>query len=89
MSIGRLHDYENVYVIGAGGADVSLSRLLMERNLIIVLRRMDMNKIDKLIIQKHDIEQGGGQDKINKQLEKEKMFLRERIDYLFDGGSFV
>lgn len=48
-----------------------------------------MGKIDELISRKQNIEQGGGQDKIDKQHEKGKLFARERIDYLLDEGSFV
>jgi len=48
-----------------------------------------MSKIDELIARKQQIEQGGGQDKIDKQHKNGKLFARERIDYLLDEGSFV
>ena len=34
-------------------------------------------------------ESGGGQQKINKQHEQGKLFVRERIELLFDPGTFV
>jgi acetyl-CoA carboxylase carboxyltransferase component len=48
-----------------------------------------MNKVEELIERRQKIEQGGGPDKIEKQHEKGKLFARERIDYLFDQGSFI
>lgn len=48
-----------------------------------------MNKIDELAVKIHEIQEGGGLDKIEKQHEKGKMFARERIKYLFDEGSFI
>jgi len=48
-----------------------------------------MSKIDELINRKQNIELGGGQDKIEKQHEKGKLFARERINYLLDEGSFI
>jgi Acetyl-CoA carboxylase, carboxyltransferase component (subunits alpha and beta) len=48
-----------------------------------------MSKVDELVAQKEKIEQGGGQDKIDKQHERGKLFARERIEYLLDEGSFV
>lgn len=48
-----------------------------------------MNKVESLIEIKQKIELGGGQDKIEKQHEKGKMFARERLNYLFDEGSFI
>jgi len=48
-----------------------------------------MSKIDELVVKKQIIEQGGGQDRIEKQHKNGKMFARERISYLLDEGSFV
>lgn len=48
-----------------------------------------MGKNDELIARKQALQQGGGQDKIDKQHQKGKLFARERIDYLLDEGSFV
>ena len=51
---------------------------------------MDMyEKITELYDRKHDIELGGGFDKIDKQHEKGKLTARERIDILVDDNSFV
>ena len=51
---------------------------------------MDMyEKITELYDRKHDIELGGGFDKIEKQHEKGKLTARERIDILMDENSFV
>ena len=46
-------------------------------------------KITELYDRKHDIELGGGFDKIDKQHEKGKLTARERIDILMDDNSFV
>jgi methylmalonyl-CoA decarboxylase subunit alpha len=48
-----------------------------------------IEKIEKLQLQKEKIEQGGGPEKVKKQHESGKMTARERIDMLFDSGSFV
>lgn len=48
-----------------------------------------MSKIDQLTDRKYVIEQGGGQERIEKQHKKGKMSARERINYLLDDGSFV
>lgn len=48
-----------------------------------------MSKIDELVDRKQGIQEGGGLDKIEKRHEKGKLFVRERISYLLDEGSFV
>lgn len=48
-----------------------------------------MSKVDGLIDRKQIIEQGGGQEKIEKQHKKGKMSARERVNYILDEGSFV
>lgn len=48
-----------------------------------------MNRIDELTEKKQKIGLGGGQERIDKQHEKGKLAARERIEYLFDSGSFV
>lgn len=48
-----------------------------------------MSKIDELTGLRDSIEQGGGREKIEKQHKKGKMSARERLNYLFDDGSFV
>ncbi len=45
-----------------------------------------VNRFDKM---QSEYELGGGQDKINSQHKKGKMFVRERIEALFDKDSFV
>lgn len=47
------------------------------------------DKITELRNKKHEIEQGGGPAKIEKQHESGKMTARERIEKLFDANSFV
>lgn len=48
-----------------------------------------MNKLEDLRSQKAAIAQGGGQKRIDDQHAKGKLTARERIDYLFDQGSFI
>ena len=48
-----------------------------------------MSKIEELQQKRAIIEQGGGLDKIKKQHEAGKKTARERIQMLFDEGSFV
>lgn len=48
-----------------------------------------MNKLEELRAAKEEIQQGGGQDKIDKQHAKGKLTARERINLLLDEGSFV
>lgn len=48
-----------------------------------------MNRIDQLIDKKQKIDNAGGQDKIQEQHDSGKMTARERIEYLFDSGSFI
>ena len=50
---------------------------------------MSVNKIEALRAAKEKISLGGGEDKIKKQHEKGKLTARERLDLLFDKGSFV
>lgn len=47
------------------------------------------DKIQELLKAKRKIELGGGEKRIEKQHSSGKMTARERIDYLFDEGSFV
>ena len=46
-------------------------------------------KIDRFHEKLAKIEMGGGQDKIDKQHEKGKQTARERLNKLFDAGSFT
>ncbi|MCL1828791.1 MAG: acyl-CoA carboxylase subunit beta [Oscillospiraceae bacterium] len=46
-------------------------------------------KLSEWLKKKEILEQGGGPDKISKQHKQGKMTARERIDMLFDEGSFV
>ena len=48
-----------------------------------------MGKIEELQQIRRTIEQGGGADKVKKQHESGKKTARERLDMLFDTGSFV
>ena len=48
-----------------------------------------MNKLEQLREYKAKILMGGGQDKIDAQHKRGKMTARERLDILFDEGSFV
>jgi len=48
-----------------------------------------MNKLEDLRRQKAEIAMGGGQEKIDAQHKKDKLTARERMDILFDKGSFV
>ena len=48
-----------------------------------------MNKLEILRQQKAEIAMGGGQKKIDAQHEKNKLTARERMEILFDEGSFV
>ena len=48
-----------------------------------------MNKLEQLREYKAKISMGGGKDKIDAQHAKGKMTARERLDILFDEGSFV
>ncbi len=48
-----------------------------------------MNKLEDLRQQKAEIAMGGGQKKIDAQHDKDKLTARERMDILFDKGSFV
>jgi len=50
---------------------------------------MAMNKLDDLRQRKQKIELGGGVDRIEKQHAKGKLTARERINLLFDEGTFV
>ncbi len=47
------------------------------------------NKIEELRDKKEQLHLGGGQKRIDKQHQKGKLFARERLDLLFDEGSFV
>ena len=47
------------------------------------------NKIAELQNRKATIEQGGGEAKIKKQHDSNKMTARERINYFLDEGSFI
>lgn len=46
-------------------------------------------RINELFIRKEKVEQGGGVEKVTKQHESGKLTARERLDKLFDDGSFV
>ena len=46
-------------------------------------------KIEQFKAKLEKIEMGGGQKKIDKQHEKGKMTARERLNLLFDAGSFT
>lgn len=48
-----------------------------------------MNKLEALLEQKEQIALGGGQKKIDSQHAQGKLTARERLDILFDEGSFV
>jgi len=48
-----------------------------------------VNKVNELRTKKQQIELGGGQARIDKQLAKGKMTARQRLDLLFDEGTFV
>ena len=48
-----------------------------------------MDKINELQFKRSVIEKGGGEEKIKKQHEANKLTARERISLLFDEGSFV
>ncbi|WP_027632577.1 acyl-CoA carboxylase subunit beta [Clostridium hydrogeniformans] len=48
-----------------------------------------MDKIEELIEKKHNIRQGGGQDKLEGQHSQNKLTARERINLLLDEGSFI
>ena len=48
-----------------------------------------MNKLEELLAKKAAIALGGGQKKIDAQHAQGKLTARERIDLLFDEGSFV
>ena len=48
----------------------------------------DEKYLRKLNEKKEKARQGGGQARIDRQHEKGKMTARERLDYLFDAGTF-
>jgi len=48
-----------------------------------------VNKVNELRSKKQKLELGGGQAKIDKQLSKNKKTARERLNLLFDEGTFV
>lgn len=48
-----------------------------------------VEKINELRAKRQEIEMGGGQEKIDDQHSKGKMTARERLDKLFDEGTFV
>lgn len=50
---------------------------------------MSVNKIENLRQRKEKIEMGGGKKRIEKQHESGKLTARERINLLFDAGTFV
>lgn len=50
---------------------------------------MSQKAIDLLMEKKQDLKLGGGETAIQKQHEKGKLTARERLDLLFDEGSFV
>lgn len=50
---------------------------------------MSNSKLDQLRLAKEKIAEGGGKDKIKKQHEKGKLTARERLNLLFDEGSFI
>lgn len=50
---------------------------------------MSNSKLEQLRLAKEKIAEGGGKDKIAKQHEKGKLTARERLNLLFDEGSFV
>ncbi|RBP38469.1 acyl-CoA carboxylase subunit beta [Garciella nitratireducens] len=47
------------------------------------------NKIEELKNKKEQLQLGGGQKRIEKQHQKGKLFARERLNLLFDEGSFI
>ena len=47
------------------------------------------NKLEELRSKKEQLKLGGGEDKIQKQHEKGKLTARERLNLLFDEGSFM
>ncbi|HPJ72974.1 MAG TPA: carboxyl transferase domain-containing protein, partial [bacterium] len=50
---------------------------------------MSMERIDDLRRRRGEIEAGGGEDQAVKQHERGKLTARERLDLLFDPGTFV
>jgi len=50
---------------------------------------MSNSKLEQLRLAKEKIAEGGGKDKIAKQHEKGKLTARERLNLLFDEGSFI
>lgn len=50
---------------------------------------MNVHKITELNNKKNEISKGGGEDKIKKQHDAGKLTAQERIDKLFDEGSFI
>jgi acetyl-CoA carboxylase carboxyltransferase component len=46
------------------------------------------NKLEELLLKKQNLNLGGGVDKLRKQKEGGKLTARERLDLLFDQGSF-
>ncbi|WIV13069.1 carboxyl transferase domain-containing protein [Proteiniborus sp. MB09-C3] len=50
---------------------------------------MSTIKLDQLRLAKEKIAEGGGKDRIEKQHEKGKLTARERLNLLFDEGSFI
>uniref|UniRef100_UPI003326E745 carboxyl transferase domain-containing protein n=1 Tax=Proteiniborus sp. TaxID=2079015 RepID=UPI003326E745 len=50
---------------------------------------MSNSKLEQLRLAKEKIAEGGGKDKIEKQHKKGKLTARERLNLLFDEGSFV
>src|SRR5690554_2903323 len=47
------------------------------------------NKLEELRSKKEQLKLGGGEDKIQKQHDRGKLSARERLDLLFDEGSFI
>jgi methylmalonyl-CoA decarboxylase subunit alpha len=50
---------------------------------------MSVDKLEFLLKKKEKISLGGGRDRIEKQHEKGKYTARERLEYLFDSGTFI
>lgn len=48
-----------------------------------------VNKVNELRYKKQQLELGGGQAKIDRQISKGKMTARQRLDLLFDEGTFI
>ncbi|MBN2852321.1 MAG: methylmalonyl-CoA carboxyltransferase [Clostridia bacterium] len=48
-----------------------------------------VNKVNELRSKKQRLELGGGQERIDKQLSSNKMTARQRLELLFDEGTFV